>query len=74
MTLCCGPVTVPDDSGGSRRARLVSLPLWIYRHRVPILAALGGALLIGVVVLGSFTTRVVRRFEGRRWNLPSRIF
>jgi penicillin-binding protein 1B len=58
----------------SSRARLVSLPLWVYRHRVPILAGLGGVLLLGVVVLASFTTRVVNRFEGRRWNLPSRIY
>ena len=62
---------MPEDS---RRARLVSLPLWVYRHRVPILAALGGVLLLGLVVLASFTTRVVQRFEGRRWNLPSRIY
>jgi penicillin-binding protein 1B len=64
----------PDDSDAPRRARLVSLPLWVYRHRVPILAVLGGVLLLFLVVLGSFTTRVVQRFEGRRWNLPSRIY
>ncbi|HEV7499619.1 MAG TPA: transglycosylase domain-containing protein, partial [Vicinamibacteria bacterium] len=58
----------------SPRARLVSLPLWVYRRRVPILAGLGGVLLLGIVVLASFTTRVVNRFEGRRWNLPSRIY
>ena len=58
----------------SPRARLVSLPLWVYRHRLPILAGLGGALLACILVLGYFTTRVVQRFEGRRWNLPSRIY
>ncbi|MGE5407496.1 MAG: transglycosylase domain-containing protein, partial [Syntrophothermus sp.] len=61
-----------DDE--SPRARLVSLPVWVYRHRVPILAVFGGALLSGVVALASFTTIVVRRFDGRRWNLPSRIY
>ena len=65
---------MPDDSDDSRRARLVSLPLWVYRHRLPILAVLGGALLLFLIVLGSFTTRVVQRCEGRRWNLPSRIY
>jgi penicillin-binding protein 1B len=58
----------------SPRARLVSLPLWVYRHRVPILAGFGGLLLGGVLALGYFTTRVVGRFDGRRWNLPSRIY
>jgi penicillin-binding protein 1B len=58
----------------SRRARLVSLPLWVYRHRVAILAGLGGVLVSAVFVLGYFTSRVVRRFDGRRWNLPSRIY
>ncbi len=55
-------------------ARLVSLPRWVYRHRRPILAAFGGLMLSGVLVLGYFTTRVVRRFDGRRWDLPSRIY
>jgi penicillin-binding protein 1B len=62
---------VDDDSA---RGRLVSLPVWVYRHRVPILAALGGLLLSGVLGLAYFTTRVVGRFDGRRWNLPSRIY
>ena len=62
------------DEEESPRARLVSLPLWMYRHRVPILAGFGGLLLAGVVALGYFTTRVVARFDGRRWNLPSRIY
>ena len=55
-------------------ARTVSLPLWVYRHRLPILAVFGGLLLAGVLVLGYFTTRVVARFDGRRWDLPSRIY
>ncbi len=55
-------------------ARLVSLPLWVYRHRISILAGFGGLLLAGVAALGYFTTRVSARFEGRRWNLPSRIY
>ena len=48
--------------------------MWVYRHRVPILAGFGGLLLAGVIALGYFTTRVVGRFDGRRWNLPSRIY
>ncbi|HEY1434747.1 MAG TPA: PBP1A family penicillin-binding protein [Thermoanaerobaculia bacterium] len=56
------------------RARLVSLPVWVYRHRVPILAVFGGLLLAGLLGLAYFTTRVVARFDGRRWNLPSRIY
>jgi penicillin-binding protein 1B len=56
------------------RSRLVSLPLWVYRHRIPILAGFGGLLLAGLLVLGYFTSVVVRRFDGRRWNLPSRIY
>jgi penicillin-binding protein 1B len=56
------------------QARLVSLPVWVYRHRVPILAVFGGLLLAGVLGLAYFTTRVVSRFDGRRWNLPSRIY
>jgi penicillin-binding protein 1B len=56
------------------QGRLVSLPLWVYRHRRPILLVFGGLLLSGVLVLAHFTTRVAQRFEGRRWNLPSRIY
>jgi len=56
------------------RGRLVSLPVWVYRHRVPILGVFGGLLLVGVLGLAYFTTRVVSRFDGRRWNLPSRIY
>ena len=61
-------------NGRSSRARVVSLPLWVYRHRVAILAVLGGTVLATVVVLSYFTSRVVGRFDGRRWNLPSRIY
>ncbi len=71
-----------ESGGGNReagdqdfpRARLVSLPLWVYRHRIPILAVLGALLLVGLSGLGYFTALVVRRFDGRRWNLPSRIY
>ncbi len=62
------------DEDESARARLVSLPMWVYRHRVPILVGFGSLLLAGVIALGYFTTRVVARFDGRRWNLPSRIY
>jgi penicillin-binding protein 1B len=55
-------------------ARLVSLPVWVYRHRLPILGVFGGMLLAGTLGLAYFTTRVVARFDGRRWNLPSRIY
>ena len=65
---------VTFDSEGPVPARLVSLPHWVYRHRRPILAVFGGLMLSGVLVLAYFTTRVVGRFDGRRWDLPSRIY
>jgi penicillin-binding protein 1B len=46
----------------------------VYRHRVVILATFGAVLLSGLVVLAHFTSVVVKRFEGHRWNLPSRIY
>jgi penicillin-binding protein 1B len=58
----------------SPRGRRVSLLPWVSLHRLPILAVLGGLLLAGVIGLAYFTTRVVGRFDGRRWNLPSRIY
>lgn len=73
MTLCSARMS-ETDGDGPRHTRLVSLPLWVYRHRRPILLVFGGLLLSGVVVLAHFTTRVAQRFEGRRWNLPSRIY
>src|SRR5262249_55199330 len=63
-----------DPDADSPQGRLVSLPRWVYRHRRPILLVFGGLLLSGVLVLAHFTTRVAQRFEGRRWNLPSRIY
>ncbi|HTO87356.1 MAG TPA: PBP1A family penicillin-binding protein [Thermoanaerobaculia bacterium] len=58
----------------SPRPRRVSLHLWIYRQRVAILASLAGVLVAGLLVVGYFTHVVVKRFDGRRWNLPSRIY
>ncbi len=58
----------------SPRPRRVSLHLWVYRYRVPILATLGGLLLLVLATLGYYTSIVVHRFDGRRWNLPSRIY
>jgi len=66
MTVCSAAV--------SPRSRLVSLPLWVYRHRLAILASLGALLLAVVVVAGHFISRVSSRFDGRRWSLPSRIY
>ena len=59
MTLCSrrGWPPLARSTNPDRRARLVSLPLWVYRHRVPILAGFGGMLLAGVLALGYFTTR-----------------
>jgi penicillin-binding protein 1B len=65
---------VAPETHGPPGTRLVSLPLWVYRHRRPILTAFGGLLLSGVLVLAYFTSRVVQRFDGRRWDLPSRIY
>ncbi len=56
------------------RPRRVSLHLWVYRHRGTILAGLGAVLLAGLLVVAYFTSVVVSRFEGRLWNLPSRIY
>jgi penicillin-binding protein 1B len=61
-------------TGSAPRRRRVSLQLWVYRHRVVILAAVGAVLLSGLAVLAHFTSVVVKRFEGHRWNLPSRIY
>ena len=58
----------------SPRPRRVSLHLWIYRYRVPILALLGGVFFLVLTTLGYYTSIVVHRFDGRRWNLPSRIY
>ncbi|HEY6931069.1 MAG TPA: PBP1A family penicillin-binding protein [Thermoanaerobaculia bacterium] len=58
----------------SPRPRLVSLHLWVFRHRVAILSALGAVLLVGLGGVAYFTSVVVARFDGRRWTLPSRIY
>src|SRR5437667_7356144 len=54
--------------------RRVSLHLWAYRHRVKILSALAILVLAGLAILAYSTSVVVSRFEGRTWNLPSRIY
>jgi penicillin-binding protein 1B len=59
---------------GSVPRRRVSLQLWVYRHRVAILAVVGAVLVVSLGVLAHFTSVVVSRFEGQRWNLPSRIY
>jgi penicillin-binding protein 1B len=56
------------------RRRSVFLQLWVYKHRVAILSAVGAVLLAGLGVLAYSTSVVVSRFEGHRWNLPSRIY
>jgi len=56
------------------RPKRVSLDLWVYRHRVPILAAAGALVLLILGGVAYSTSVVVSRFEGRRWNLPSRIY
>ncbi len=58
----------------SPRPRRVSLHLWVYRYRVPILAIVAAVSLASLVTVAYFTSVVVSRFEGRRWNLPSRIY
>src|SRR5712692_6110276 len=58
----------------SPRPRRVSLHLWAYRHRAAIVASVGGVFLLLLLALGYYTSLVVRRFDGRRWNLPSRIY
>ena len=58
----------------SPRPKRVSLDLWVYRHRIPILSAAGALVLVILGVVGYSTSVVVNRFEGRRWNLSSRIY
>jgi penicillin-binding protein 1B len=48
--------------------------MWAYRHRLAILSVVGAAVLAGLGTLAYFTSVVVSRFEGHRWNLPSRIY
>jgi penicillin-binding protein 1B len=59
---------------GSAPRRRVSLQLWVYRHRVASLAVVGAVLVVSLGVLAHLTSVVVSRFEGQRWNLPSRIY
>jgi len=59
---------------GTIPRRRVSLQLWAYRHRLAILGSVGAVLLTFLGVLAHFTSVVVARFEGHRWNLPSRIY
>ena len=56
------------------RRRSVLLHIWVYRHRVAILSTIGIVLVAGLGMLAYFTSIVVSRFEGHRWNLPSRIY
>jgi penicillin-binding protein 1B len=65
---------VISENEGSSGALQVPLSLWVYRHRLSILGSLTALLLSGVLVLAHFTSRVTSRFDGRRWNLPSRIY
>src|SRR4029450_2342370 len=67
MTLCSARMS-ETDGDGPRHTRLVSLPLWVYRHRRPILLVFGGLLLSGVGVLAHFNTRVAHALEGRAWS------
>lgn len=56
------------------RRRTVQLHLWAYRHRAAILSTVAAVVLVGLGTLAYFTSIVVSRFEGHRWNLPSRIY
>ena len=59
---------------GTIPRRRVSLQLWVYRHRLAIVACVGAVLLVSLGVLAHLTSVVVSGFEGHRWNLPSRIY
>lgn len=52
----------------------VSFHRWVYRHRKPILLAVGTFLAACLAVVAYLTSIVVSRFDGRRWSLPSRIY
>jgi penicillin-binding protein 1B len=56
------------------RPRRVSLHLWLYRHRVKLIAVFGALLVAGLLGVAYVTSIVVSRFDGRRWDLPSRIY
>ena len=58
----------------SPRPRRVSLHLWLYRHRIALVAVLGTTMLAGLLAVAYVTSIVVSRFDGRRWSLPSRIY
>ena len=58
----------------SIRRRRVLLHMWVYRHRVAIIASVGVVVIAGLGILAYCTSIVVARFEGHRWNLPSRIY
>ena len=48
----------------SPRPKRVSLHLWVYRHRIPILSVAGALVLAVLLGVGYFTSVVVSRFEG----------
>lgn len=52
----------------------MALPSWLWQHRIGLSLAAGALALAGLAVLLSFGAIVVNRFDGRRWNLPSRIY
>jgi penicillin-binding protein 1B len=56
------------------RRRRVALPSWLWQHRVGLTLGVLSLVLAGLVVLLAFGAVVVNRFDGRRWNLPSRIY
>ncbi len=66
---------VTSETPAPPHARLVSLPLWVYRHRLPILGGLRRpAPRAACSSSGTSRRGSSPRFDGRRWDLPSRIY
>lgn len=54
--------------------RHVSLPIWLMRHRSEVLLGAAAFLLLAIALVGFVGSAVASRFDGHRWNLPSRIY
>ncbi|HEY7369800.1 MAG TPA: PBP1A family penicillin-binding protein [Thermoanaerobaculia bacterium] len=64
----------PEPSSLRSPPRRVSLHLWIARHALAFSAAFAAIVLGAAIVAASVTSIVAKRFEGRRWSVPSRIY
>jgi penicillin-binding protein 1B len=56
------------------RPRHVSLPIWVMRHRSEVLLGAIAFVLLAIAGVGLIGAAVSSRFDGHRWNIPSRIY